>query len=106
MQLITSDELDEFLRRVGRVKGPQVLNILAKLNKEIADLLSSEIGKNIFKLDMDKMEELFIKFYQERISDQELAQFRYLRDYRIPQIAKMIREYLKNIDYVKKVVIK
>ncbi len=106
MQLITSDELDEFLKRVGRIKGPQILFILAKLNKELADVLGSEVGQKIFKMDMDRMEELFIKMYQEKISEDELAQFRHLRDYRLPQIAKMIREYLKNIDFVKKVVVK
>lgn len=106
MQLITSDELDEFLKRVGRIKGPQILSILAKLNKELADLLGSELGKKIFKMDMDRMEELLVKLYQEKISEDELAQFRHLRDYRLPQIAKMIREYLKNVDYIKKIVVK
>ncbi len=106
MQLITSDELDEFLKRVGKIKGPQILSILGKTNKELADLLGSEIGRSTFKADMDSMEELIVKLFQEKISDEEMAQFRWLRDKRLPYIAKKIREYLKNVDYVKKVVVK
>ena len=106
MQLITSDELDEFLKRVGRIKGPQILNIIAKLNKELADLLGSEIGQSTFKADMDSMEEFFVKIYQEKMNDEDWAQFRWLRDKRLPYIGKKIREYLKNIDYVKKVVVR
>jgi ABC-type uncharacterized transport system ATPase subunit len=103
MDLLTVDEINNFLQKSNRIKGPEILSILARLNKQLTYIISTDLGKEIFDCDLKRLEELFVKIYKEKTDDLELAEFRFLRDVRIPYIAEKLRQYLDGIKRVKKV---
>lgn len=104
MDLLTSEELRLFLEKANRVAGPKIISLMAKLYKDLAFILTNELGKQILNDDLDRIEELFEKVYKEKATKWEAVEFRFLRDFKIPMTIKKIRDYLKYIEYVKKTV--
>jgi hypothetical protein len=103
MDLITSEELEQFLSKAGKVKGSRIISQIAKLNQDLSYVLANEFGKKLMDMDIDRMEVLFPKIYNEKATPEEFAEYRYLRDIRIPTISAKIRAYLKLLASVKKV---
>ena len=103
MDLITSEELEQFRTRIGNKKANDIISQVAKLNQDLTFVLGNEMGKQLLDADISRVETLFPKIYLEKASGEEIAEYRYLRDVRIPTISKKIRDYLKLLSLVKKV---
>lgn len=99
---LTLKEVERYLSLTGR-RGASTLSLLGKLNPYFNSVINSEIGHQLLKDDIDRMEELLIKIWEEKEGDQEKAEFRYLRDKRFPEIIDKIKIYLEKIGEIKKV---
>lgn len=94
-------EISRYLAGSGQ-KGGMVLSILGKLNKQIEAVINTEVGAEILRDDITRMESTLVKIYQESATPMELAEFRYLRDVRLPSIVGRLKKYLELIGEVKK----
>lgn len=96
---ITNKVIESYLRRAKR--GEKTLSLLGKLYPFIHSILETEIGKELLQDDILRHDELFLKVYQEKATVQELAEFRFLRDIRLPKVIKRIGFYLELVKQIK-----
>ncbi len=99
---LTFEEIEKYLQK-AKTRGSQVIEIIAKYNKYLTIILGDEIGRNIIQSDIKRIDDLFKKVYNEDITPQEMAEFRYLRDNRIPSIIEKITTYMKLLKKVKEI---
>jgi len=104
MDLITSEDLEQLIDKIGKAKANKIITVIAKLNKNLTAVMGHEFAKNVLDMDLKRMEVLDEKIIREQATDQEFAEFRYLRDVRINQIVGMVQKYLDNLKIVKKIV--
>jgi uncharacterized protein YnzC (UPF0291/DUF896 family) len=100
--ILNLQDLNRFLQ-LTKKRGADVLSTIGRLNKYIENVLNTEVGQSIMQEDLARITELFPKVYQEKASVDEIAEFRYLRDVRIPSIAKKVKVYLESLEKVKNV---
>ncbi len=96
-------EVEHFLAMTGK-RGAMTLSVLGKLVKHFESVFSTEVGQTLLLTDINRMSELLFKIAEETATDQEKAEFRFLWKIRIPSVTDKIREYLKQVEEVKKVV--
>lgn len=96
----------EFIRyiQVAGKRGADTLSMLGRLNKHFDSVIRNELGREILVGDIKRLQELLDKVIEETASQEEMAELRYLRRSRIPNIVRKIDTYLKKLDEVKKVV--
>jgi hypothetical protein len=94
-------EISRYLEITGK-KGGMVLSVLGKLQKELDSVVNSSLGSEILRLDILRLEELLVKIYNEQATGQELAEFRYLKNTRLPVIIGKIRKFYELTQEVKK----
>lgn len=97
---LTSKVVEQFLLRTGK-RGEKTLTTLGKIYPDIHSLLETEVGQAILEDDILRHDTLLTKIYKEEATAQELAEFRYLRDYRLPRVIGKIREYFELFKQVK-----
>ena len=97
---LTSKVVEQFLLRTGK-RGEKTLTVLGKIYPDIYSLLETEIGQAILEDDILRHDALLTKIYREEATPQELAEFRFLRDYRLPKVIGKIREYFELFKQVK-----
>ena len=97
----THHDIERYLQITGR-RGSQILSALGKLNPSFNAIMGSEIGREIIKDDLDTVEMLFSKIYEETATPQELAEFRVLRDKILPKRMEKLRYYLEQVGQIKK----
>ena len=102
LPILTLNEIEKYLTRTGK-KGAMVVSILGRLNKHFNAVISSDIGKEILSDDINRVEELMDKIYKEEANEQELAEFRYLKNKRIPDVVKRVKAYLEKVGEVKRI---
>jgi hypothetical protein len=101
MMNVDLKEIGRYLTVTGK-KGGMVLSILGRLSKQVEAVLNNEVGAEILRDDINRMEFLLVKIYREEVNPMELAEFRYLRDVRMPTIIGKLKQYLELIKEVKK----
>jgi hypothetical protein len=89
---LTMSEVENILNNMG-TRGKQVINVMAKVYDDIEVYLKTNLGKQILKEDILRTEELMVKVYKETATPEELAEFRFLRDVRLPRIFGKIKQY-------------
>jgi len=96
----------EFVRyiQVAGKRGADTLSMLGRLNKHFDSVIRNELGREILVGDIKRLQELMDKAIDETATPGEMAELRYLRKSRIPNITNKINTYLKKLDEVKKVV--
>jgi len=99
---VNLDEIQRYLLQ-SRKRGVAILGILGKLAPFLNAVLNTEVGREILKDDILRADELLVKIYDEEATDKERAEFRYLKEKRLPLIADRLREYLQRVEEVKKV---
>lgn len=100
---VTLNELERYLTLTGK-RGSLAISTLGRLDSYIENVLNSEVGREILKDDVERIEDLLMKTYRGDVTELEKAELRYLRDVRIPKILTKLRNYLEKINEVKKVV--
>lgn len=100
--ILTFEEIEKYLQK-NKIRGTAVIETIAKYNHELTIVLGNEIGREILKTDLSRVDDLFTKIYKEEITPNspEMAEFRYLRDTRIPYIINKISIYLELLKKVK-----
>ncbi len=93
-------EIATYINSTGK-RGGLVLSVLGRLDKYIESVVKSDVGREILNDDISRTEELVIKIYKEEASSLELAEFRYLRDIRLPNVIGKIKKYLELTKEVK-----
>src|SRR4030042_5253080 len=99
--LINPEELARFLERADK-SALKLLSALGKLDKDLSVIFGNDLGKKLLDEDFNRMEELWPKVYREKATPDEIEEFRYLRDKRIPHIVSMVKRYLDGMVKVKK----
>ena len=99
--LLTLEELERFLTKY-RKKGQMMVSVLGEINKDLQSVFGTEIGESLLRSDMSRMDEILVKIVYEKATLAELAEFRFLRDTRIPSVVTKLNEYLKTIGNVRK----
>jgi len=94
-------QIQEYLRDNGK-KGKMTISILSKLYPYFTAVFNTELGKQLLAEDIGRMDELMVKVYREEANPQELAEFRYLRDKRLPSLMNMINTFTQQVEEVKK----
>ena len=102
MPVVSLMEIERYLK-VARKHGAETMSILGRLNKHFSAVMETEVGKEILKYDVDRLDELLSKIYMEKTTKQELAEFRVLKR-RVRKEIDLIQEYLEKIGEVKKVI--
>lgn len=97
---LTSKVVEQFLLRTGK-RGEKTLTVLGKIYPDIYSLLETEIGQAILEDDILRHDALLTKIYREETTPQELAEFRFLRDYRLPKVIGKIKEYFELFKQIK-----
>lgn len=90
-------DVEKYLTSHGK-KAAMTLSIMSRLNFFI-QAMNSTIGQELLSDDIARHEELLIKIYEEDATDQEKAEFRYLKK-RLRTISGRIAEYAKHVDEV------
>ena len=89
----TSEQAIEFIAKYGR-RASLTVNKLGGLVPFIT-AMNSSVGRELLKDDVDRMDVLLEKVYQETANDQEKAEFRYLRDTRFPKVLDRLNNFIK-----------
>ncbi len=97
---ITLSEVQRYIEIAGK-HGAMTLSVLGKIHPQINIILNHDIGKQLLSDDINRMEDLLTKIYKQEANDMELAEFRYLKDKRIPDVLKKLKIYLEKIKEVK-----
>lgn len=85
-------DVESYLSSHGK-RASMTISLLGRLNPFMLAMKSS-VGQEILRDDIDRHEELLKKMYEENITSQELAEFRYLKS-RIKKVSDRISLYLK-----------
>ena len=93
-------EIERYLKLTGK-KGATGISILGKLNPYFRAVFETEVGYENLKQDVDRIEELFFKIASETANDKDKAEFRYLRDVRMPVVIDKMSKYLKTVGLIK-----
>jgi hypothetical protein len=99
---VTLGEIEKYLKITGK-KGQMVISALGKMDKYFDSVMSTEIGQNLLEVDIFRMEDLLQRIIREEATQGELAEFRYLRDARIPYVVSRIQTYIRSLEQIKKV---
>lgn len=97
---LNSKIVEEFLLKTGK-KGIKTIDTLAKLYPNIHALLDTEVGIALLEDDILRHDALLTKIYREEATPQELAEFRFLRDCRLPKVIGRIKEYFELFKQIK-----
>lgn len=90
---LKTDDISAFLTKHGKA-GQKILAGLGEIYPELSAVFSTEIGHELLKEDIGRIEALFPLVYSEKASPSELAEFRYLRDVRMPKLIGKLYSYL------------
>jgi hypothetical protein len=101
---INLTDISKFLKEVGKRRGGLTLSILGRLEPYFNAIMKSEVGKEILRDDINRMDELIMKIYDDEATPQEKAEFSYLRDKRFPAVLSKLKIYLEKLGEIKKVV--
>lgn len=85
-------QVEEYLQKHGR-RAANTMKLLGR-HQPFIEAISSEIGMQLLQGDIDRHEELLTKLYEENITPQELAEFRYLK-LRLKTVSAKITDYAK-----------
>ena len=96
------EEINRFLE-LTKQKGAQLLSDLGKLVPFIEAVYNSEVGKEILKDDLQKYEELLKKVQNLEATEEEKAEYRYLRNTRLPRVVGRIHAFLKRVEAIKEI---
>ena len=100
-QPVNLEEIQRYLLQ-SRKRGVAIVSTLGKLAPFLNAVLNTEVGREILKDDILRAEELMMKVYREEATEKEKAEFRYLRDFRLPLIADRLKVYLEKVEEIKK----
>lgn len=90
---LRTDDIEAFLEKHGKA-GQKILAGLGEIYPELSAVLSTEIGREIVKGDIHRLELLFPLIYTEKATSEQLAEYRYLRDIRMPSLLNKLMTYL------------
>jgi len=97
----TLTEVKEFLDKTGK-HGAQILSLLGRVTPGIHAVLGTEIGREILRDDIKRIEQLMDLVYRGEQTDDDRVELRYLRT-RISGISNRLRVYLEGTEEIKKV---
>ena len=89
--------IEKYIEEGGR-RAKNTLSLLGKL-LPFVQAINSELGQELLKDDIDRHEDLLVKMYEENITPQELAEFRYLK-MRLKKVSMRVAEYNKGLNEV------
>ncbi|HLE87584.1 MAG TPA: hypothetical protein VI727_07945 [Candidatus Brocadiaceae bacterium] len=92
------EDIAGFLSKTGK-RGAQTLDILGKYHPFVT-AVSSTLGWELLKDDIQRHEELLEKIYNEQADPQELAEFRYLK-LRLRKVSERVTIYLDKMKEIK-----
>ena len=96
---ISESELKDFLLST---KTTNSLTILQNVYPNLNVVFNHPVGKEILRDDISRISELLTKAYKQTATELELAEIRYLKDYRMPRIIKRVNAYLESLVNVKR----
>lgn len=85
-------DIENFRRQYGK-RADQTLETLARYDKNLSMVMSSEIGREVLDDDLRRYSDLLFKAAQIELTIDERAEFRYLLN-RIQSISNRITDYL------------
>mgnify|MGYP001615036615 CR=1 FL=1 len=98
MERPSLNEIQEFLRNKGK-KGEMAITLLSKL-EPFMQSIQTEVGWELLRDDIARYEELLIKMESETATQQELAEFRYLKA-RVIKVTERINRYINSLKEIK-----
>lgn len=100
---ITIDDVKKFKEIVGE-RGGGIISVLGRLFPTFNTYVNHEIGREILRSEVNRMGELLEKICRGKASEEELIEFKFLKETKLPYILKRLDTYFKNINLVKRVV--
>jgi hypothetical protein len=97
---ISKESFLSYLESHGR-RGQMVINGLSGLLDSLQMVFETSVGKEILKEDVERCEYLVTLIMEEKATDLEKAEFRYLRS-RIIKIGEKLEKYLELVDKIKR----
>ncbi len=97
----TLTEIKKYLELTGK-HGAQILSILGRVTPNIHAILETDVGREILKDDIARIQELMFLIYQEKQTDEDMAELRYLKR-RIGKISGRLSDYLEGTGEIKAV---
>jgi len=98
----TFDEIEKFLEQT-RTKGAKILSVLGKISPEVNVLFNTEVGREILKEDIYRIEELMEKIANFQSTPEDLAELRYLNKVRMPKVLGKLKKYIDGVKLIKNV---
>lgn len=98
MERPSLNEIQEFLRNKGK-KGEMTITLLGKL-EPFMQAIQTEVGWELLRDDIARYEELLMKMESETATQQELAEFRYLK-IRTTRVAERVNRYVNSLREIK-----
>ncbi len=89
----SANEIVQYLHKYGR-RGQRVLSDLGKLIPFIEAVYNSEVGKEILTDDINRLSELYEKVINLDANEEEKAEYRYLRNHRLPRVTRRLQEFI------------
>jgi hypothetical protein len=86
---------------VSYKQGAKTLSMLGKLRYHFELIYKSDVGQHILGTSIVRMEHLLEKVYREEATQQELAEFRFLRDKHFPQLLHELDLYIRKVGEIK-----
>jgi hypothetical protein len=99
---VNVDEIEKYLQIV-KGRGSHTLSMLGKLNEHFEYVYRSELGKELLKKYITRLEELLILIYNEQANEHQWAEFRVIKSMMNDEI-KRIQVYLRKVNEIKKIV--
>ena len=99
------EEIQRFLALTGK-RGAQLLSDLGKSIPFIEAVYNSEVGKEILKDDIQRYEELLRKVESLEANEEDKAEYKFLRNTRLPRVVGRIHAFLKRTEAIKEIVSK
>lgn len=97
---ITIEQVKNYLDKNFK-RGNLALNALNKTIDGINAIFSTRVGRDILVDDINRFETLLVKLAAQEVSDEEKAEFRYLKE-RLSKLSHRIEIYLKTMQDIKK----
>jgi hypothetical protein len=97
---ISKESFSEYLEKHGK-RGQMVVDGLSGILSELQMIFETSVGKEILKDDVERCEYLVTLIMEEKASDLEKAEFRYLRG-RIIGIGEKLSKYLDLVNKIKR----
>jgi hypothetical protein len=97
----SEQEIRDFVSK-HRNLGATLADVIGKIAPEVNEIISSGVGWQLIKADMERARDLAYKVLSMAAKDEEKTECKYLLFQRLPRVANMIDTWLKAVELIRK----